>query len=194
MQLQRVRGEFVRVIGARPHPAAVDLEACIEARCVYREALRLHGPAELLRVADAPTSLGGEGGPESPAGALVCLALREMHTDARYWVGDGCEGGGDGSNPARFNAGRWRAATRRSPVPAVPGAFAPFGGCPGRHLAELEFLIVLHAATAELDPHVSEDGRELQLVHAAMLSVAAPTPGTPGDRRAPRTLRTSGTR
>ncbi len=193
LQLLRVRTEFSRAIGGRPHPTVHDVEACVEARGVYREALRLGCPPELLRVTAAPLPLDDDRGAavEAPAGARVRVMLRAMHTDAEYWASEGA------ASPGDFDAGRWRAATRRSPCPAVPGAFAPFLSCPGRAVSELEFLIVLHAIVAEADPVLSGGGDDngprpllLSLTPAAPLLLPR-TPGGELPRRAPRTPRGS---
>jgi len=136
--LHRLRAEWRERLGDRP-PTPDTVGSLRDTSNVMREVLRLYPVTQTVsRRLGAPLVLGGETHPE---GTEVLILLSALHHHPDHF-----------DDPERFDPDRWNADP---PPPKLPGAYVPFldgpRKCIGRHLAETQFVVVLHALMSGAD-------------------------------------------
>ena len=84
-----------------------------------------------------------EGGERIPANTQVMILLQALHHHPDFWEA-----------PAEFRPARWL----ESPMPRVPFSYVPFldgsRKCIGRHMAEMQLLVMLSALVRRFDVQV----------------------------------------
>jgi cytochrome P450 len=128
--LERVRKEFVSVLGEAPLSHADVLRFEFSTRVIY-EALRLYPPFWMIdRMAVADDQVGNM---VIPRGSTVIVYVYGAHHASRFW-----------QNPEKFDPERF---TKEEMKARTPFTFLPFGGgprvCIGQHYAMLQILMIL---------------------------------------------------
>ncbi len=127
-----LRAEFKEVLGDRPYPTRSDFPLLTHTLNFMQEVFRMYPVTmAVARRTGAEIEVDGE---QIPKGTEVMILLYALHHHPDFW-----------ENPETFNPQRW--ATSSSPC--IPYAYIPFldgpRQCIGRHWAELEFVVILHA-------------------------------------------------
>ena len=135
---ERLRAELDAHLGERAFPTLDDLAALPEMNNFRREVFRRYPVAMgVVRRTGAPIEMGTL---NIPAGSEVMIILYALHHHPDYW-----------DEPEVFNPDRWRIA----PQPKAPGSYVPFLAgprqCVGKHLAELQFGVVLSVLLRHYD-------------------------------------------
>jgi cytochrome P450 len=138
---ERLRREFAAVLGDRPHPVKEDFPRLVNTTCFMEEVFRKYPVAMgVMRQSGEPIEIGGE---RIPAGAEVMILLYALHHHPDLWEA-----------PETFDPLRWQSAA----TPQPPYAYIPFltgpRQCLGRRLAEMNFVIILHALLRRFDIEV----------------------------------------
>jgi cytochrome P450 len=166
----RLRAEWQRALPGRDVPAVEDFPALPDTVNVMREVLRMYPVSQTIaRRVGAPLEIGGETHPE---GTEVVILLYALHHHPDHW-----------DHAERFDPERWKADP---PPPRVPFAYVPFldgpRKCIGRHMAELQFVVVLHAVLQAAEVSVTRE--EAPLTPFAVPRFAGPLPAVVRPRRA----------
>ncbi len=137
-QVARLRAEWARELGDAP-PSAASLPRLRDTANVMREVLRCYPVTHAVaRRTGAPLEIGGV---LQPAGTEVVILLYALHHHPEHW-----------DDALVFDPDRFAADP---PAPRVPFAYVPFldgpRKCIGRHMAELQFTLVLHAVLRDHD-------------------------------------------
>ncbi|KAF6264212.1 cytochrome P450 [Scenedesmus sp. NREL 46B-D3] len=115
---QRLRAEIREVLRGRSQLAAADIPRLVVAEACFKEALRLHPPANNVG-RDAAHDTVVKGQYLVRRGQRISINLVALHRQPRHWGGE--FGDPNCFNPARFMPGAAEAAGRH------PHAFKPFG-------------------------------------------------------------------
>lgn len=131
--LSRLRAEWREQLGENGTPAPETLSRLRDTVNVMREVLRMYPVTQCVaRRTGAPLGLAGETLPE---GTEVMILLYALHHHPDHF-----------DHADRFDPDRWAA---EPPPPKLPFAYVPFldgpRKCIGRHMAELQFVVVMHA-------------------------------------------------
>jgi len=138
---QALRQEFDAVLGDRPYPIKDDFPRLVNTTCFMKEVFRKYPVAmAVMRRTGALIEVGGE---SIPAGAEVIILIYALHHHPDFW-----------EDPETFDPLRWRS----EPMPRAPYSYIPFLSgqrqCVGRRLAEMNFILILHALLRHFDIEV----------------------------------------
>lgn len=133
---EKIRSELVQVMGVRGYPSRSDFERLPNTINFMNEVLRCYPVSMgIARRTGADISLDGL---TIPKGQEVLILLYALHHHPDFW-----------DNPTVFNPDRWKSK------PTVPYSYVPFLAgprkCIGQHLAEINFVVVLHALLQRFD-------------------------------------------
>lgn len=128
--IEILRQEFKKVLGEKPYPDREDIVQLKNCSNFIKEIYRYYPVAiAVLRKTGKPLNVQGTIYPKNKE---VMILIQSMHHHPSFW-----------KDPAIFNPHRWN-----EPL-LEPKAFIPFltgpRQCIGKHLAELHFIITLHA-------------------------------------------------
>jgi cytochrome P450 len=137
--ITRLRAEWRAVLGDGAIPTPQTIPSLHDTMNVMREVLRMYPVTHAVaRRTGAPLELGGDTHPE---GTEIVLLLYALHHHPDHF-----------DDALRFDPDRW---AREPAPPKVPFAYVPFldgpRKCIGRHMAELQFVVVIHALFARYD-------------------------------------------
>jgi cytochrome P450 len=130
--VETLRKEFDAVLGDRSHPVREDFPRLVNTNCFMKEVFRKYPVAMgVLRQTGEPIET-ADG--RLPTGVEVMILLYALHHHPDFW-----------EEPETFDPLRWRSTA----TPRVPYSYVPFltgaRQCLGRHLAEMNFVVILHA-------------------------------------------------
>jgi cytochrome P450 len=139
-----LRSELLSVLGADAVPAREQVAQLPLTGAFMKEILRCY-PVTMGAVRVTGTEI-DDGGERIPANTQVMILLQALHHHPDFW-----------DAPADFRPARWL----ESPTPRVPYSYVPFldgsRKCIGRHMAEMQLLVMLSALVRRFDVHVFGD-------------------------------------